>query len=106
MTESVTRVQRLDDGPFGKGSRARVNQPRLPPAIWTVTEFEDGRSFTWESRTPGIVTTGTHTVTGEGVTLALTQKGPTAPLVGLLYGRLTRRYVTMEAQGLKRIAES
>jgi uncharacterized membrane protein len=106
MTESVTRVQRLDDGPFEKGSRARVNQPKLPPAVWTVTEFDPGRSFTWESRTPGIVTTAAHVLTGDGVKLTVAQKGPTAPLVSLLYGRLTRRYATMEAEGLKRLAES
>ncbi|MFI0354683.1 SRPBCC family protein [Actinomadura sp. 9N407] len=106
MTASVTQAQRLDDGAFGKGSRVRVDQPKLQPAVWTVTEFEPGRSFVWESRTPGIVTTGAHIVTDDGVTLSLTQKGAAAPLLGLLYGRLIRRYVTMEAEGLKRLAES
>jgi uncharacterized membrane protein len=110
MTDSVTRVERLDDGPFGKGSKARVHQPKLPAAVWTVTDFEPGRAFTWESRTPGVVTTGAHILTESAGTvsahLTLDQKGPAAPLIGLLYGRLTRRYVTMEAEGLKTISHS
>ncbi len=110
MTASVTRVERLGDAPFGQGSQARVHQPKLQPAVWTVTAFEPGASFVWESRGPGVVTTGGHYVTpagdGSAVRLTLDQKGPAAPLIGLLYGRLTRRYVTMEAEGLKRLAES
>ncbi|MFF5263385.1 SRPBCC family protein [Actinomadura viridis] len=109
-TASVTRVERLDDGPFGIGTRARMHQPRLPAAIWTVTGFEPGRSFTWESRTPGVVTTGGHFLDPRGDTvslrLTLDQKGLAAPLASLLYGRLTRRYVTMEAEGLKRRSET
>src|SRR3712207_4344650 len=63
MTASIDRVELLDGGPFGKGSRARVHQPRLLPATWTVTEFTPGRSFTWESRTPGVTTVAVHEVT-------------------------------------------
>ena len=109
MTPSVTRVERLDDD-FGDGSRTRLHQPRLRPAIWTVTEFDPGRSFVWESRAPGVVTTAGHYLTpGDGtvtVRLTLDQRGAAAPLIGLLYGRLTRRYMTQEAEGLKRLSES
>ena len=110
MTRSVSRVERLDDGPLGKGSQARVHQPKLRPAVYTVTDFEPGRSFTWESRGPGIVTTAGHILTESSGTvsarLTLTQTGPAAPVIGLLYGRLIRRYVTMEAEGLKAISQT
>jgi hypothetical protein len=57
-----------------------------------------------------VVTTGGHyLLPGDAkVTARLTidQRGPGAPLIGLLYGRLTRRYVSQEAEGLKRLAES
>lgn len=108
-TASVASVERLDDGPFGVGSRARIRQPRLPVAVWTVTALEPGRSFTWQSPAPGLLSAGQHRVepTGDAshVTLSLTWSGPLTPLVGLLFGPLSRRYVALEAQGLKRRCE-
>ena len=36
-TASVKRVRRLGRGPFDVGSRALINQPKFPPAVWKVT---------------------------------------------------------------------
>ena len=109
-TASVSRVERLEAGAFGKGSRARVSQPKLQAMIWTVTEFEPERSFTWTASAPGITSVGGHHLAASGdarvtVTLTMRQTGALAPIVGLLYGNLTRRYMSMEAEGLKRRAE-
>ncbi|GAA4369090.1 SRPBCC family protein [Actinomadura sp. NPDC048032] len=109
MTASMDRVELLDE-PFTLGSRARVHQPRLPATVWTVTAFDENRTFTWESRSAGITTTGGHEVAPapggrSTVRLTLDQKGPLAPLFALLAGRLFRRYVAMEAEGLKTKAE-
>jgi len=110
-TRSVRSVERLDQGPFGVGSRARIRQPRFPVAVWTVTALEPGRSFEWRSSAPGLLSIGSHRVdtTGENVsrvTLSLTWSGVLAPVVRLLFGGLSRRYVGMEAQGLKRRCEA
>ncbi|MFI0444681.1 SRPBCC family protein [Actinomadura sp. 6N118] len=110
-TASIDRVERLTDGPFGEGSKARVHQPKLPAAIWTVTDFAPGRSFTWMARTPGLTTVASHDITPNpngtvNVRLSLDQTGPLAFLIALLAGRRSRRYVAMEAAGLKRKAES
>jgi polyketide cyclase/dehydrase/lipid transport protein len=109
-TRSVDRVERLDDGAFGIGSRARIRQPRIPVAIWKVTEFESGRSFTWVSEAFGIRSVGTHLVEprGEGtVSLILTivQTGWLARLVRSRAEKTAREYLAMEAQGLKRRCE-
>jgi uncharacterized protein YndB with AHSA1/START domain len=110
-TPSMTLVRRLQDGPFGVGSTVRVRQPRLPQAVYTVTEHDPGQAFTWTATSPGVTTVAGHHVVPreEGhstVRLTLGQSGPLAPLVGLLAGRLARRYVTMEAEGLKRHCEA
>lgn len=108
-TASVTSVRRLDEGPLRVRSRARIQQPRLPPVTWTVTEVLPGESFTWVASAPGVRTTATHRVrpdaSGSVVTLMLDQAGPVGALFGRLTAGLTRRYLAMEAAGLRARAE-
>ena len=110
-TASVRSVERLDGGPFAVGSRVRIRQPRFPAAIWTVTALEPGRYFEWRSPAPGLLSVGGHRVDAAGdrasrVTLSLAWSGPLAPVMRLLFGKLSRRYVEMEARGLKRRCEA
>jgi uncharacterized protein YndB with AHSA1/START domain len=110
-TESMQDVRWLDEDGMRVGARARVKQPGTPPLTWTVTELDPGRVFTWEASGPGAKTIGAHTVSSSGahvstLTLGLTQSGVLARLVGALTGARTRKFVQMEANGLKRAAES
>lgn len=108
-TESVSKVELLSQGPFALGSKVRITQPRLPTTDWTVTEFTPGRSFTWESKRAGMTTLAAHTIApkndGSTVTLSLKQTGLLAGIVALFYGKMSQRYVDMEANGLKRFSE-
>ncbi len=103
-TPTVDRVERVDDGPFQVGSRVEVRQPRLPRAVWQVTEVVDGRSFTWEATGPGMRTIARHEVvpdgTGSRVTLSVEQTGPMGAVAALVWRRLTQRYVELEAESL------
>ena len=108
-TDSITSVEALQDGPLRVGAKFRVRQPRLPRAVWEVTEVQPGRSFTWVNRTPGLVSTATHSVEGHehrtsSGSLTLEQSGALSFLVRP-YRSLTRRYVQLEAAGLKRRSE-
>lgn len=110
-TASITSVQRLGSGTFALGSRARVAQPKLSPMVWTVTSMQVNRSFEWTATMPGVTSVGGHRIAdgpGDGVTVTLSirQTGLLAPIIGLFAGGLTRRYIEMEAEGLKRRAES
>lgn len=109
-TASIARIERLDAGPFVVGARARVYQPKLPPAVWQVTRLEPGHGFTWVSRAPGALMTGDHYVepagTGSRARLGLRYEGPVGRLIGRVFAGITRRYVTMEGEGLKRRAEA
>ena len=99
----------LLDGPTSPpavGHRARIRQPRLPAATWTVTEVEPGHHFTWESTAPGLRFTGHHVVEpapqgGSTVTLGIDQQGPLRGLARLLWGRLTQEYVDREGACLE-----
>lgn len=121
-TASIGSITPLDGtGHLTEGRRFEVRQPKLPKAAWTVTSVEEGPerfSFTWANKSPGLTSEGDHVVemapAGESgsvgdrslVTLRLSQRGPLAGVLGLLYGGLTRRYVDLEAEGLKRRCET
>jgi uncharacterized protein YndB with AHSA1/START domain len=109
-TPSMTSVRRAVDGALRVGERIRVRQPRLPPAVWTVTQVEPGRSFSWESHAPGLRSAADHEIrsgsSGHTLVLRFVQTGPLARLVWPLMARTVRRYVDLEAEGLKRRAES
>ncbi|WP_329203345.1 MULTISPECIES: SRPBCC family protein [unclassified Streptomyces] len=110
-TVSKTSVRLLSGGPVAVGSEAEVRQLKLATEVWQVTEMEAGRSFEWRSQNPVFTTISTHQIEPLGagrsrVVLGLQQKGFMAPLLALAYGKLTRRYVDMEAAGLKRYCEA
>ncbi len=108
-TASITSVTRKDDGPFRVGSSALVRQPKLPPAVWTVSSLDEGRQFTWESRSPGVRSIGRHSVepiaSGTRATLSVEFHGLLAPIFGRMFRRLTEQYIGLEAAGLKKRSE-
>lgn len=105
-TPSVRSITLLQPGPLVVGSRARILQPRLPPAVWQVTALEDGRSFTWMSASPGVRVVATHGVDAAGpgsrASLTLRFAGLLGPLVGWMARGMTERYLALEAEGLRR----
>ena len=109
-TPTIISIRPLDPGPIAVGTRAIVRQPKLLPARWQVTELEQGRSFTWITRGPGIRVTARHTIEDAGnrsrVTLALDFSGPLGPLCARLTRGLNARYLDLEARGLKKHAEA
>ncbi|HEX5141861.1 MAG TPA: SRPBCC family protein [Dehalococcoidia bacterium] len=108
-TASMTRLEPLDDGDLRAGSRVRITQPKLPKVVWTVTAVEPRTYFEWQSKRPLITSVAGHRLDPERegcrLTLTLEQTGLLAPAINLFYGKLTGRYMDMEAQGLKARAE-
>lgn len=108
-TPTVGAVESLTEGPLRVGSRFRLEQPRLPPVIWTVDELEPGRSFSWTSGSRALSSRGYHGIKpaagGSRVVLTFTQSGPLAPVSGLVYRKLISRYVQTEADSLKARSE-
>lgn len=109
-TVSMTRLQRLQERHPGPGCVVRISQPGFPDADWTITEWEPGRCFTWVSRRPGFVARATHLIepapVGCVVTLVVEFGGLFGGLAGLLMAGTTRRFMDMEAAGLKQRCES
>ncbi|MEU8077814.1 SRPBCC family protein [Catellatospora citrea] len=108
-TPTMTRVIRLDEGPLRVGSQARIKQPGQAEAVWTVTAFDEGRGFTWQTDRMGLTVIGSHQVepVGEGCrnTLGIEVRGRGAGLFWALLGSLLRRAVRTENRGFRDAAQ-
>jgi uncharacterized membrane protein len=108
--ETVDVVELLTPAPLSKGSRVRLKQPKLPEGTWDITVWDAPSYFEWRQKSGGITSVAGHRVEMlEGrsrLTLSLDMRGLLIPVIGLFYRGLTNRYMTIEAKGMKRAAES
>jgi hypothetical protein len=110
-TASVSDAHVDPPGPLTIGSTASIKQPRFPRVVWTVTEVEHERWWSWANRAPGARTVAAHQLTplDDGrtrVDLWIDQRGVLGRPIGWIARRTTRRYLRMEAEGLKRNTEA
>ena len=110
-TPTVTSIRRLDPGPLAIGSRARVRQPKLPPADWRITWLDHAnRTFTWITGGPGVKVTARHSVEPAArqgrslATLSIDFAGLFGPFMARITRSLNERYLQLEANGLKKAA--
>ena len=109
--ETVDTVELLTPAPITKGSRVRLKQPKLPEGTWDVTVWDAPSYFEWAQKMTGATSVAGHRVEalGDGrarLTLTLDMRGLLIPIVALFYKDLTNRYMDLEAEGMKRAAES
>jgi uncharacterized membrane protein len=109
-TASVTSLVGKDGANLAVGKRFSIKQPGMSKLVWKVTELDHGSSWTWVQRSPGVLVTARHWVTGQpgGRTLVrqqLEQRGVLGALVGRMMVKKTKRFLELEAQGLKARSE-
>ena len=109
--ETVDSVELLTPAPITEGSQLRLKQPKLPEGTWEITVWDAPSYFEWTQRTGGTTSVAGHRVDalGDGrsrLTLTLEMRGLLIPIIGLFYRDLTNRYMNLEAEGMKRAAES
>lgn len=106
----MNNLSKQDRGPLAVGSRVRVVPKGMPGWVWTVTEYDPPRSYTWTTQlAPGLGLVAGHVVEpkdqGTMATLSLATSGPIgavlSPLLSLVFQRNTR----MATAGLKRDCE-
>lgn len=109
-TPSITSIRWLGDRGFALGQRATIKQPKFPPATWMVSRIDPGRRFEWVNQAPGLHVTGHHSVeptaNGSRATLALSYEGVFGGLLARMTKGITKRYLDMEAKGLKARSEN
>jgi len=91
------------------GAKVRIRQPRLPTVTWEVTKWNPGHSWTWTAASPGVRTEASHvltcTVGGTIAEQSIGWSGPLGRLAAYVWRSLTRRYLAIEATGLKQRSE-
>ncbi|SCF17513.1 Polyketide cyclase / dehydrase and lipid transport [Micromonospora viridifaciens] len=112
-TASMSAVAPLDGPELRPGHRFRIRQPGLPTTVWRVREVTAGTSFAWDAHAPGVHTVAHHRVDPQAdgtirirIRIGIRQTGAVAWLVAALTATRTRRYLRMEAAGLKAAAEA
>jgi len=110
-TPTVTRVEVLDAPELKLDNRYKVYQPKLQPALWSVTVLKPPSSFIWESKMPGMVMIAGHILKSMGTNqneLALTFSfhGALGAIIGRLYRKTVEDYLAIEARSLKTRVEN
>jgi uncharacterized protein YndB with AHSA1/START domain len=108
---TFVQCKRTDSGRFGVGKSARVTPKGFIGSVWTVTRFDHGRSFTWESQAlPGLRFAGSHTVEpnagGARLVLRLDTTGWLAAVMSPLTSRTFRRNLKIEGDAFKSHCEA
>jgi carbon monoxide dehydrogenase subunit G len=108
-TPTVKSFEWVEGDRLALGAKVRLELDGAPKAVWTVTELDEGRSFSWSADTRGVHTVGGHVIEdregGSRVTLSLNQSGFMATLLKPVIARVARRNLPREAEGLKRASE-
>ena len=109
--ETVDSVELLTPAPITTGSRVRLMQPKLPEGTWDVTVWDPPSYFEWTQKMTGATSVAGHRVDALGesrsrLTLTLDMRGLLIPIMILFYRKLTNEYMSLEAEGMKRAAET
>jgi uncharacterized membrane protein len=109
--ETVEHVELLTPPPIAAGTRARLRQPKLPEGTWEIGVWDAPSFFEWRQKSGGVTVVAGHRVERldeerSRLTLTMEMRGLLVPIVGRFYRDLTDRYMGIEAEGMKRAAES
>lgn len=106
----MNNLRKQDRVPLAVGSRVRVVPKGMPGAVWTVTEYDPPRSYTWMTQlAPGLGLVAGHVLEpkdhGTTATFSLATSGPIGAVVSPLLSLVFRRNTRLATAGLKRDCE-
>jgi hypothetical protein len=108
-TPSIIGISFVGKDTFAVGTRIKVLQPKLPPAVWTITEISENKLLVWKKKSFALKVTANHIIQdshdGAIVKLQIIHQGFLANLAYKLSSTLTDKYLTMEITGLKERCE-
>ena len=106
----MTSLKALDGPGLAVGKRFEIKQPRLPKLVWEVTELDEGSVVDVGAalaRRPNHRRPrgASRTASARWSVQRLDQQGPVGALVARMMRGTTKRYLELEAQGLKARSE-
>jgi uncharacterized protein YndB with AHSA1/START domain len=106
----MNNLRKQGQGPLTLGSRVRVVPKGMPGSVWTVTEFDPPRSYTWSTRLgPGLGLVAGHVLEpkeqGTTTTFSLATSGLLGAVLSPLLSIVFRRNTRLATAGLKRDCE-
>lgn len=110
-TPTILDVQPLTNHGLHVGSRYRIVQPKLRPAVYEVTECVPHQAFTWVQKALGATMIADHRINacdGDGAEVELTfsTEGLLGGILGNMYAKRICDYLRTEARSLKAHCES
>ncbi len=82
----------------------RITQPPLPSALWTITRWEEGACFQWESRGVSTVVSERFELievsNGTSISIDVTWSGPTTWFARAAFGPVRQRYAGAQLAAL------
>ena len=108
-TASVTSLKALDGPGLAVGKRFEIKQPRLPKLVWEVTALDEGIvvdvGAALARRPNHRCPRGAPRRRAHAGPAAARPAGPVGSLVARMMRGTTKRYLELEAQGLKARSE-
>ena len=106
----MSTLRKQDRAPFALGSRVRVVPKGMPGSVWTVTEYESPRSYTWSTQVaPGLGLVAGHVLQpkdgGTIATFSLATSGLLGAVLSPALSIVFRRNTRLATAGLKRDCE-
>ncbi len=107
--DTVELLKRLRRSP--RAAACDSSSQKLPEGTWDITAWDAPSYFEWTQTTRAITSVAGHRVEALGedrsrLTLTLDMRGFLIPIIALFYKNLTNDYMNLEAEGMKRAAES
>lgn len=109
-TPTISKIQIAGDTPIGVGTKVKIEQPKLPPAVYKITSWSESEGFVMVKGNLFLKVSLIHRLapTLQGTTAELTVlfSGLFASWVAKHYGSLMSEYLSLEACGLKKQSEA
>ena len=109
-TPTISKIQIAGNRPIGVGTKVKIEQPKLPPAVYKIASWSESEGFVMLKGNLFLKVSLIHRLAasphGTTAELMILFSGLFATWVARQYGSLMNEYLSLEARGLKKQSEA